>query len=342
MIAAWIPGTPLAFDRPALLLLLVLAALPFIAGLLAPNGYPSLQAMPRDALSTVASRALTFLGALAIAAPVIALAGPHLREQKSWQTGRGAHIALLIDRSSSMDNTFAGKQPSGAEEAKSAAARRILAEFVRRRAHDEIGVVAFSTAPILALPLTMRHEAIAATIAAIDRPGLAYTNIGLGLSMALSLFEAREEDMPRTVLVVSDGAALIDRRVRQALRTSFRQHRTNLYWLFLRTTGSPGIFPRAGEEGEATPQAMPERHLHQFFSDLGIPYRVFEAENAAAVSEAIDEIGRLEASPIRFEERTPRRDLAALAYGAGLLAALALALAKLAETRLAGEAGGVS
>lgn len=326
----------LAFDTPALLWLPLLSALPFAASLLAANSYPSLQAVPGDLVSTLVEWTLRLLGGLAIAALAIGLAGPHSREHSVWQIGRGAHIALLIDRSSSMDNTFAGKQPSGAEESKSLAARRILAAFVRERAHDEIGVVAFSTSPILALPLTLRREAIEAAIAAIDRPGLAYTNIGLGLAMALSLFNDREDGTPRTVLVVSDGAALIDRRVQQALQTSFRQNRTHLYWLFLRTTGSPGIIPRADEPGESTPQAMPERYLHKFFSELGIPYRVYEAENAGAVEEAIAEIGRLEASPIRFEERVPRRDFTQAAYGVGAAAILLLLLAKLAETGLGG------
>jgi mxaC protein len=324
----------LAFDTPLLLWLLPLAALPFLASLLAPSAYPSLEAAPGDALSTLAGWGLRLAGALAIAALLLGIAGPYAREHSEWRVGRGAHIALLIDRSSSMDNTFAGKQPSGEEESKAAAARRILAAFVEERANDEIGIVVFSTSPILALPLTLQREAIEAAIAAIGRPGLAYTNIGLGLSMALSLFDDRDEDMPRTVLVVSDGAALIDRRVQQALRTSFREQRVHLYWLFLRTTGSPGIFPRPGEEGDNSPQAMPERYLHAFFSDLGIPYRVFEAENADAVREAIAEIGRLEASPIRYEERIPRRDLARACYAMAGLALLVLLLAKLAETRL--------
>lgn len=327
----------LAFDTPLLLWLLPFAALPSLASLLAANPYPSLEAAPDDALSTLAGLVLRVAAALAIAALILGLAGPHAREQSEWRVGRGAHIALLIDRSSSMDSTFAGKQPSGEEESKAAAARRILAAFVEERPHDEIGVVAFSTSPILALPLTLQREAIKAAIAAIGRPGLAYTNIGLGLAMALSLFNDRDEDMPRTVLVVSDGAALIDRRTQQALRTSFRERRVHLYWLFLRTTGSPGIFPRPGEEGENSPQAMPERYLHAFFSDLAIPYRVFEAENADAVREAIAEIGRLEASPIRYEERIPRRDLAAVCYGVAALAVLLLLLAKLAEVRLTGS-----
>lgn len=322
----------MSFDTLVLLWLLPLAALPFLASLLLSSTYPSLHGIPADALSAATAWALKLIGGIAIAALIVGLTGPHRRSYETLQTGRGAHIVLLIDRSSSMDNTFAGKQPSGEEESKAAAARRILAAFVKRRAHDEIGIVAFSTAPILALPLTLQREAIDATIAAIDRPGLAYTNIGLGLAMSLSLFEDRAEDMPRTALVVSDGAALIDRRVQQSLRTSFRQGRVHLYWLFLRTTGSPGIFPRAGEEGEATPQAMPERHLHKFFTELGIPYRVFEAENAGAVEEALAEIGRLEASPIRFTEVTPRRDFRAYAYGVGAAALLLLLIAKLAET----------
>jgi mxaC protein len=325
----------LAFDIPWVLWLLPLAALPFFSSLQRASAYPSLRAAPADVLSLLTGICLVVLGCLSIGALIVGLAGPHSREHTIQQVGRGAHIGLLIDRSSSMDNTFAGKQPSGAEESKSAAARRILATFVKQRAHDEIGVVAFSTAPVLALPLTVRGEAVEAAIAAIDRPGLAYTNIGLGLSMVLSLFDERDDDIARTVLVVSDGAALIDRRVQAALQTSFRQHRVHLYWLFLRTSGSPGIFPQAGEQGESTPQAMPERYLHKFFTDLAIPYRVFEAENAGAVEEAIAEIDRLEASPIRFEERVPRRDLTPFAYGVAFAALLILLLAKLAETRLA-------
>ena len=328
-----------AFDTPSLLWLLPLAALPLLASLIVENAYPSLQAAPSDALSRLLGWALTALGCLGIAALIVGLAGPHSREHTVLQTGRGAHIGILIDRSSSMDDTFAGKQPSGEEESKSAAARRILATFVKQRAHDEIGVVVFSTAPILALPLTTHGAAVEAAIAAIARPGLAYTNIGLGLSMVLSLFDDRDNDVADTVLVVSDGAALIDRRVQAALRNAFWQRRVHLYWLFLRTSGSRGIFPDANEEGNISPQAVPERYLHRFFSDLGIPYRVFEAENAGAVEEAIAEIGRLEASPIRFEERVPRHDFAPLAYAIAFAAALILLLAKLAETRLTrGEA----
>ena len=87
-----------------------------------------------------------------------------------------------------MNETFAGRQPSGAEESKAAASRRLLADFVGARAHDLFAVTAFSTAPMLVMPMTDRHDAVRAAIAAIDRPGLDYTNIGRGLGMALSQF----------------------------------------------------------------------------------------------------------------------------------------------------------
>ena len=54
---------------------------------------------------------------------------------------------------------------------------------------------------------------------------------------------------------------------------------------------------------------MPERHLNLFFQSLKIPYQAFEAENPAAVGEAIAAIDKLERSPIRYYERIPQKDL---------------------------------
>ena len=138
----------------------------------------------------------------------------------------------------------------------------------------------------------------------------------------------------RAILLVSDGAAVIDRRVQERLRAQIAKRPVNLYWLYLRTAGAPGIFDPPGEDVPDTPQALPERHLNLFFQTLKVPYKAFEAEDPKAVAEAITEIDKLERNPIRYQERIPEQDLSSIAYAIAAAGLLALLLAKLAEVRL--------
>ncbi|MEA1834407.1 vWA domain-containing protein [Methylobacterium durans] len=319
-------------ERPALLWLLPLSLLPLVAAPRRRTPLPSLAAVPADPVSRGLDWALRAAGCLALAGLVLGIAGPYRNGAEVMRTGIGAEISMLIDRSGSMNETFAGRQPSGAEESKAAASRRILGEFVGTRAHDLFAVTGFSTAPMLVLPMTDRHDAVRAAVRAIDRPGLDYTNVGRGLAMALGQFGNGPGNASRVLLLVSDGAAVIDPRVQDALRAAFAKVRPNLYWLFLRTKGSPGIADRPA--GEDTPQAAPERHLDLFFRSLFVPYRAFEAEGPEAVSAAIRQIEGLERDPIPYVERRPRQDLTGAAYAAALLGLLLLVMGKLAEADL--------
>jgi mxaC protein len=332
----------LAFDTPLLLVLLPLALLPLIFAVQRPQGYPSLDSVEPDALSRAVDVGLHLSGLVAIVALIAALAGIHLTGQTIERVGEGANVVLLLDRSSSMDDTFAGRPPGDGEASKSAAARHLLRDFIARRPHDRFGVAAFSTMPMYVLPITGHKDAVLGAIDAITRPGLAYTNVGLGLSLALSMHEADPSAASRAILLVSDGAAVIDRRVQERLRAQIAKRPVNLYWLYLRTAGAPGIFAPPGEDVPDTPQALPERHLNLFFQTLKVPYRAFEAENPQAVADAITEIDKLERNPIRYQERIPEQDLSGVAYAASSAALLLLLLAKLAEVRLdAAEHGGV-
>ena len=321
-------------DTPSVLLLLPLALLPLLFAIQRRQGYPSLAAAPPDTLSRAVDVFLHLAGAVAIGALVAGIAGIHLDGQTVERVGEGSHIVLLLDRSSSMDDTFAGGRPGEGEDSKSAAAQRLLRDFIARRPHDRFGVAAFSTMPMHVLPITSHKDAVQGAIDAITRPGLAYTNVGLGLAMALSMHEADPTAASRAILLVSDGAAVIDRRVQERLRAAIAKRPVNLYWLYLRTAGAPGIFDPPGEGVPDTPQALPERHLNLFFHTLKVPYRAFEAENPQAVADAITEIDKLERNPIRYQERIPERDLSWLAYSIAAATLFALLLAKLAEVRL--------
>lgn len=329
----------LALTTPGVLLLLPLALLPLMYVIQRSQGYPSLAVAGSDPLSLAIDIALRGLGALVIVSLLLGAAGLQLKGQTVERVGEGAHIVLLIDRSRSMDDTFAGRPPGEGEASKSAAARHLLRQFVQRRPHDRFGVAAFSTMPMHVLPLTDHKEAVLAAVDAITRPGLAYTNVGLGLAMALSMHEADPTAASRAILLVSDGAAVIDRRVQDKLRAAFAKWPVNLYWLYLRTEGSKGIFDEPGPDVPDTPYALPERHLNKFFESLKIPYRAFEAENPQAVADAIAEIDKLERNPIRYEERIPGTDLSWLAYAAAAVGLALLLLAKLAEVSLVGRGG---
>ncbi|MFG5120442.1 vWA domain-containing protein [Methylorubrum sp. POS3] len=320
---------PLGVATPWLLWLLPLALLPLLRSTTRRSAISAVSAAPADPLSAALNAVLTGAGILALAGLVLALAGPYRAGESVTRTGIGAQISMLIDRSGSMNETFAGRQPSGAEESKAAASRRILGAFVGERAHDLFAVTAFSTAPMLVMPMTDRRDAVRAAIAAIDRPGLDYTNVARGLGMALSQFGPSAPGVSRALLLVSDGAAVIDPRIQAQLRAEFAKVRPNLYWLFLRTKGSPSIHDKPA--GEDTPQAAPERHLDLFFKSLGVPYRAFEAEGAEAVAGAVRQIEALERDPIPYTEIRPRRDLTGPAYALAAFGLFLLVLAKLAE-----------
>lgn len=320
--------------RPWALILLPLALLPWWSTGRRVSTWPWLGAVPADPTSAWLDHALRLLASLAIAAFVLALAGPGLHGQQIERISTGARVAMVIDRSGSMNSTFAGRAPDGAEESKASAARRLLKDFVTRREHDRVGIVAFSTSPMFVLPMTDRHAAVHAAIDAIDQPGLAYTDVARGLAMAFDLFDARDPVASQAIVLVSDGAAVIDRRVQEKLRAAFASRPLHLYWLFLRTERSPGIFDAPADPSEDTPQRMPERHLHRFFESLGVPYRAFEADNATELAAAIAAIDQAERGEVRWLEALPQRDLSAFAFALATLACLALAVAKRAEVRI--------
>jgi len=314
----------LAVDTPWLLAGLLLMILPLLNNGIRPTTYPWLAMLPLDPLSSVISVLLRLCGMATIAALILGLAGLHRTEQSRERIGYGANIVLLLDRSNSMDNTFAGKTPDGADESKATAARRLLGEFVKQRPHDLLGVAEYSTAPLFVLPLTENKQAIQAAIDATAAPALAYTHVSKGLSMALDMFTDQPLSGSRIVLLVSDGAAAIDPDSELQLRRYFKQQQIRLYWLFLRTANSPGLFDKPQDARDDNAGAMPERYLHLFFSSLGIPYQAYQAESPDAMRQAIADINRLEQTPLHYRERIPRQDLSGHCYlsATGLLVLL--------------------
>ena len=343
----------MSFDDPWVLWLLPLALLPLLRrpGQPLANGW--LAFAPRDLLSTVVGRVLRALASLAIAALVLALAGPHRAEYFAPRIGKGAEIVLLLDRSRSMDQGFAGARPpagvrtTGPEaldyyfsqsparlrESKGKVARQLLTEFTSQRPDDRFALVVFSTLPMPVLGFTHHGEVVQAAIAAgnIGR-GLSETNIGLALESALDMFTDRPYTGSRIVLLVSDGGDRIDPDLRERLSHQARKQRAAIYWIYLRSANSPGLRPGPNDTPSAI-ESVPEMMLNRFFESLETPYRVYEAGDAETLQQAIADVNRLENLPMRYQELVPRRDLEPWCHAVALGCVLLLLAVQALEIR---------
>lgn len=341
-------------DQPFWLCLLPLALWPLLAasGPALANTWAA--QLPRDRASDLLQAALRGAAALAIAALVLGLAGPYRPEDQIERVGTGAEVVLVLDRSRSMDERFAGGRPaanapkgtgpealdyymrlrdSGTRDSKGKVARQMLAEFAARRSEDRFGMIVFSSLPIPVLEFTQKAEVIQAAISAGDiGRGLADTDIGVALLAALRYFEDRAYTGSRVILLVSDGGDHLDTDTRERIAHLARKQRVALYWIYIRANTSPGLMLGA-DEPPANADTVPEYFLHRYFQSLGTPYRAFEAENPEALQKAIAELDRLENLPITYLDTVPRRDLSPGCYGAALACVLLLLLASHWEIR---------
>ncbi len=323
--------------HPWTLALLLLCFLPLLRHGQTVLSYSSLSLLPKDLLSDGLAIAVRIAGVLAIGALVLGISGLFRPAQTVQRLGTGAQIVLLLDRSRSMDEPFAGDRylhalETGQRESKGEIARKLLSEFIASRDKDMFSVVVFSTFPIEILPLTPRHEIIQAAVdAGRYGRGLAETNIAAGLISALAFFADRPYTGSRLVILLSDGAGEMDRPSRRKIEELIRRYRVGLYWIYIRSRNSPKILEETDDQ--IVGGLSPERTLHRFFTEMDAPYRAYSAENPEALQRAIEDVSRLQNLPNWYDEVIPKQDLSNQCYLAALAFTVLLILARLAEIR---------
>lgn len=304
-------NTNIAFTSSGILWLSLLAIIPLLRANQRHLNYTWADIIPRDPVSSAIDWLGRIVAAVAIVSLTGALAEPYIREGTVERIGTGAQVVLLIDRSASMNASFAGGYLSGrARKSKGAIARDLLTQLVDRRQQDMFAVVSFSTAPIYTLGLTQNHHAVKTAIKSTVH-GKGLTNLAPSLAMALEFFRGKEMSGSRVILLVSDGATIMEPQTQETLRQLFRQNKTRLYWVYLRARNGTKLDQAPKNPNEST---SPEFFIHRFFQSLGVPYRAFQAESPGALGEAIEEIERLENKPIKYFEKIPRRDVSVYCY----------------------------
>ncbi|WP_334106976.1 vWA domain-containing protein [Methylobacillus sp.] len=318
-------------QAPGWLALILLALLPLLVRGHAAFPYPAISRLPEDELSVWIERLWRWAGALAIAAIAIALSGPYWGEKQLEKVGHGAHVMIVLDRSTSMNDSFADTAKNADSESKMAVARRVLQAFVEQSREDLLGMVTFSTSPILVAPLGGDREAVLAALRATEAGGMGFTAVARGLGMALDYFEGRPVTGARAILLVSDGGAHLDVKTQDTLREMFHRQGASLYWVYLRSANGVSIKNIPPEEEDR--DAYPEYQLHEYFKTLGVNYHIYEAESPQAVEDALADISRLKNQPVKYYEAAARQDLSWMFYLLSLLCVAALFALHLTEVK---------
>jgi mxaC protein len=331
-------GIPLGVTHGWVLAFLLLAALPLVRPPASAIPYSWRGLLPSDPSSLGLDRVLRAIGSLTLVSLVLAASGLHRSAYEVARVGQGAHMVLLVDRSTSMDQPFgrmtaADIAASNVQPSKGEVARELLSTFVAQRQNDRFGMVVFSTFPIPVLRPTDRHDVVHASIMAgnVGR-GLAETDIGAGLEQALEYFEGQPYTGARIVVLVSDGAGEISQTPRLRIAHRMQRLRASLYWIYIRSERGPELFASLGPAGgTATPEMTPELALHAFFSRMGSPYRAYTAESPEDLERAIADVSRLQNLPVRYQETVARRDFTTACLAAALAGLVLLAAARLSE-----------
>ena len=317
---------------PWVLWFLPLAFIPLIFKETSLQYYSWNEMIPKDRLSSIIAIILKFIATLILITIIVGLSGPHSQQREIEKTGIGAQIGLVLDRSASMDDPFAGNDQSKVGEMKSAAAARLITDFVNSRKNDMMGMVSFSNSAMYVLPLTDNKNAIIAAVRATAGNALFQTNIGSGLTTGAELFNKVPDSGSRAVILLSDGAGRIDAATQEKIKDWFGRLKISLYWIVLRQPGGISIFNTSFKPKDDDP-LPPQIELNEFFKTLPSSFQAYEAEDPKTLQKAIEDINQKEKKPIKYFEKIPGQDYSTHCFVTAALLMIALLTLKLIEVK---------
>jgi Ca-activated chloride channel homolog len=154
------------------------------------------------------------MGALAVALLIAACAGPQIERQVGEETRQGIAIQLLIDISSSMDQSLAAGD--GVRVSRLEAAKGVVEQFIRHRPDDMLGVITFARYADTLSPLTFGHEALLEIVRGLaiqERPTEDGTGYGDALALACARLDHMGQWQPAAESRTADPAAAIRSKV---------------------------------------------------------------------------------------------------------------------------------
>lgn len=146
---------------------------------------------------------LAFLGLLALALLIVALARPRLGRGSTEIEASGIDIVLALDVSGSMealDFKLEGQPANRLDVVKN-----VVGKFVSQRPNDKLGMLAFAGRPYLVSPLTLDHEFLAKRLADI-KMGQVEDGTAIGSAIASAVSHLRDSNAKsRIIILLTDG-----------------------------------------------------------------------------------------------------------------------------------------
>lgn len=240
-----------------------------------------------------------------VVALIIALAGPRTGISAIDVESDGIAIMLVLDISSSMlaedfhpDNRLT-------------VAKSRVADFIRGRAHDRIGLVAFAGEGLTQVPLTVDYPVI---FQALEQLEVGVLEDGTAIGTAIATAANRLRQAPgksRIMILMTDGEnnrGQIDPLTAARAAAAFD---IKIYAIGVGTDGVAPIPVARGLLGGYQYAMLPvhiDEDLLREVADLS-GGRYFRATNAAALDSIYDQIDQLEKTSVevrRYVEHTPR------------------------------------
>ena len=319
--------------REPLLLLLALLAVPVFLLARRPSGrvlFSSFEILPtvRGGWRSRLAWLPDVLLALALAALVVALAGPRIGERFSRIQREGIAIMMVVDTSGSM--SALDLSTSRRERTRLEAVQDIFERFVLGggalpgRPNDAIGLVSFAGYADTAAPLTLDHENLVAVARNLTITTLREENFtAIGDALGLAVERLRESPaQSRIVVLLTDGVNNAGVETPGAAAELARSLGVKVYTVGAGSTGIAHMRvpdARGGSMLRAVAVEIDEETLRDVAERTGGLY--FRADSADALEDVYAEIDRLERTKITEDRSRQYEEL----FAAPLLVALLLA-----------------
>lgn len=324
------------FAEPMLLVLLVLVPATFLLSYLSRGRvvYSSLKLLPTHSSSwrTRLAWLPDALVAAAVAAMVIAAAGPRRGEENSKIRREGIAIMCAIDISGSM--LALDLSPPKKEQTRLDAVKEVFERFVlggsdlTGRPDDAIGLVSFARYADTRSPLTLDHAnliAAARQLKLVEDRSEDGTAIGAGLALGverLRSFKAKS----KVLVLLTDGVQNFDEISIDSAIDDARAGKVKVYTIGAGTNGMAAVRVPTGDGGSRLMQTevqIDERTLSEIADKTGGKY--FRATDNASLKSVYEQINTLERTAIEDTRFANYQQLFASFLAAGM-AMLVLAL----------------